>query len=117
MPQTSFADLAREHPELRSALSRIGAWLDEHTGTNMVDPRTLARQIQGVSSGDLARSLLILAAAGFLVRVYKVVTPSGVFAEGDYADPTRVPDRVEDRFHNKFETAESDIVPVFRLQR
>ncbi len=114
MSQTSLGDLANEHPELRGALQRIGGWLDQNSRQNTIDPSKLARQFSDIRATDLALALLLMAQAGLLVRVYKVVTPSGVLADGEFEDPTRIPDRLSDRFANYFDTAEADIVPVFR---
>ncbi len=54
---------------------------------------------------------------GVLQRTYAVLTPDGVLAEGEYADPQDIPDTLPDRFEHYFRTAEADIVPVFRMKR
>jgi hypothetical protein len=114
MSQTSFVALAKQHPELQGAISELGAWLDSHASISLVDPRSLAASLHEVTSIDLARSLLVLADAGILVQTYKVVTPSGVYADGEFDDPSVVPEKLPDRFAHYFDTAEADIVPVFR---
>lgn len=44
--------------------------------------------------------------------VYKVKTPSGVFADGEWDDPSQIPPKLPDRFEHYFETAEAEILKV-----
>jgi hypothetical protein len=43
-----------------------------------------------------------------------VLTPSGVYADGEFEDPTKIPEKLPDRRENYFDTAESDVVPIFK---
>ena len=108
MSQINFDALAREHPELRIALKRLGIWLKEHP-----DPIIIPSKISGVEAYALASALMLLAKSGVLHRLYKVKTPSGVYADGVFEDVSEIPERLPDRFNNYFDTAEADITPVF----
>ena len=114
MSQINFADLAKQNPRLSGTLRAIDVWLEEHRSNAEVDPRILGSQLSNVDAIDIAQSLLLLLRAGYLTRVYKVLTPSGVYADGEFDDPTQIPERLPDRFHHSFETAEADIIPVFK---
>ena len=112
MLPNSFEPLADEHPELRTAFGRISQWINLHQDWNILDPRILAKDLRDLDAGQLATALSILAASNLFRRVFMVTTPSGVLAEGQYEHLRQVPERVADRFHQYFDTAESDIVPV-----
>jgi hypothetical protein len=43
-----------------------------------------------------------------------VLTPSGVLAEGEFEDPTKIPEKLADRFNRYFDTSDSDVVPLFK---
>jgi hypothetical protein len=66
---------------------------------------------------SLATALVLLARNGFVHRFYRVITPSGVEADGEFEDLSEIPPRMPDRFENYFDTAEADVVPVFRRER
>lgn len=78
---------------------------------------TLAKDLPDVTSPALAGTLILLVREGVLQRTYAVLTPDGVLAEREFADPHDIPDTLPDRFEHYFNTAESDIVPVFRMKR
>jgi hypothetical protein len=44
-----------------------------------------------------------------------VVTPAGVLADGEFEDPTGIPEKLPDRFEHYFDTSDAEIVPMFRL--
>jgi hypothetical protein len=114
MSQISFDDLIKQHPEYRRALKKLDEWLRGYPRSALIDPKSLARDLHGVNTADLAGALSLLVRVGILQRVYKVLTPSGVLAEGEFEDPTRIPQRIADRFNNYFDTAEADVVPIFK---
>lgn len=45
-------------------------------------------------------------------RVFKVKTPSGVFADGEWGNRSEIPAKLPDRFEQYFDTAEAEIVEV-----
>jgi hypothetical protein len=112
MSQTSFEGLADRYPEYRQAFKQLDAWLRSHRG--VVDPRALVREIQGVDVGAVGAVLTVLVRAGLLKRVYKVVTPSGALADGEFENPQAIPEKLPDRLEHYFETAEADVVPIFK---
>jgi hypothetical protein len=111
---SSFETLANENRPLRREILRLGEWLGEHQGWNMVDLKILSRDLRDLDPARLAIALGTLVDTGAFRRVYKVVTPSGVLAEGDFDDPLCIPERVRDRWGNSFNTADADIVVVFK---
>ncbi len=115
MSQINFEDLANEHPQLRRVLRKIENWMKGHNAAHLINPATLTKEIRGVDTATLALALTLLVEAGMLQRVYKVTTPSGVLAAGEFDDPTAIPPKLPDRFEHYFDTAESDIIPVFRM--
>lgn len=108
MSQINFDALAREHPELRKAFKRLGIWLKKHP-----DQVIIPSKIGGVEAFALASALMLLTKNGVLHRLYKVRTPSGVYADGEFEDVSQIPSRLPDRFNNYFDTADADITPVF----
>lgn len=114
MSQINFAALASEHPEHRRALHELETWMNRHREIPVINPRDIAREVRGVDPIALATALTLLVRVGVLQRVYKVTTPSGVLADGEFDDPTKIPSKLPDRFEHYFDTAESDVVPVFR---
>jgi hypothetical protein len=115
MSPSSFDSLANEKPELRSTLASIKPWAEaELNHTGLIDPRVLRRKLGDVDPVALALSLQLLVAKGIFDRVFMVVTPSGVLADGEYADPGDVPEWVADRFNNYFQVSEGDVVPVLK---
>lgn len=111
----NFEDLAKRHPEHRHALHKLEEWVGKHKNVRVINPRTLAKEVQGVDPTALALALSLLVKVGLLRRVYKVTTPSGVLADGEFDDPMKIPPRLPDRFEHDFDTAESDVVPVFHM--
>jgi hypothetical protein len=112
MSPINFDALANERPDLRRTLNRLAKWLSKNRDPLLV-PATLARQIEDVDPFELASALMLLSQAGYLRKRYKVLTPSGVYAEGDFGEVAEIPDRLRDRFNNYFDTAETDVLPVF----
>ena len=114
MLPTNFGALADKKPELKPAVSRLQDWVEHHPTWKLLDPRIVAKDLRDIDPFLLSMLFWELVEKGFYRRVFKVVTPSGVLAEDDYEDPSKVPPRVPDRFHNYFETDETDIVPVLK---
>jgi hypothetical protein len=75
----------------------------------------VARDLREVKTTDLAMAFTLLLKAGLLKRVYKVLTPAGVFADAEFDSPSVIPEKLPDRFEQYFDTSEAEIVPVFRL--
>jgi len=107
--------LAREHPEYSRALRRLISWINSQKDLRFINPKWLAKQVSGVDKTDLAAALTLLERAGYLRLVYKVLTPSGVLAEGEFDDPTKIPERLPDRLEHYFDTSEADVVPIFKM--
>ena len=105
--------LISEHPEIKRALRRLDEWMRK-SKDNVIYPSTLVKEVRDVDAGELAAALTLLVQAGLLQRVYKVLTPSGVYADGEFEDPTKIPEKLPDRRENYFDTAESDVVPIFK---
>lgn len=114
MSRISFDALAKENPEYASTLRKLTEWMAKHPDVAEIEPKRLARDLRGVDPVELATTLSLLVRAGQLQRVYKVVAPSGVLAEGEFADPSQIPERVSDRFENYFDTSDADVVPLFK---
>jgi hypothetical protein len=115
MPPTNFEQLA-DRPEYRELTERLREWVRLHDRYT-IDPRRIALDFPRVRSEQLAIALQLLVKAGVLRQVYKVLTPAGVLADGEFEDPRSIPLRLQDRFHRYFETSEAEIVPVFKAQR
>jgi hypothetical protein len=113
MSQINFDKLAAEPRKYEDLARKILGW-QKKTNLSTIDPRTLAREWPRADKLDLAIVLELLVKVGALQRVYKVVTPDGVLADGEFADPREIPEKMPDRFDNYFETGESDVVPVFK---
>jgi len=105
--------LEKQHPESRTVLRKLESLLQKHRPGSVITPKELARNIP-VDAKALSDALTLLIEAGVLRQVYKVTTPSGVLTEEDYDDPRDIPDTLPDVWANPFDTAESDIVPVFK---
>ena len=115
MSQVNFDALASEHPESRRALGKLEAWLNRHRDARVIYPQLLARE---VSEDPLALvvALELLVDAKLLRRVYKVTTPNGVLTDDEFDDPREIPSKLPDRRNRYFDTAESDVVPVFQIR-
>jgi hypothetical protein len=114
MSPTNFDALAKQHPKYQRALRRLATWLDAHADAAIINPIALAKDVPEVDIVALAEALTLLVQNGWLRRVYKVLTPNGVLAEGEFDDPSTIPARLPDRRENYFDTAEADVIPVFR---
>jgi hypothetical protein len=114
MSPSNFEILANENPRLRREILRVGEWVHQHADWNLIDLRVLSKDMRDLDPGLLTIALGRLVDSGAFRRVYKVVTPSGVLAEGDFDDPTTVPELVRDHWGHSFETADADIVPVLK---
>jgi hypothetical protein len=114
MLQTNFGTLADEKPGLRPAVQRLKDWVDHHQDWSVLDPRIVAEDLRDVDPLLLTALFWELVNKGFYRRVFMVVTPSGVLADGEYDDPRQIPEKVPDRFHHYFRPDETDIVPVFK---
>jgi hypothetical protein len=114
MLPTNFDTLANENSALRPAVKRLKEWVERHADRSVLDPRVLARDLGDVDPYLLSVLLVGLVKIGLYRRVYMVETPSGVLAEGEYDDPLKIPDRVQDRSFNYFDPTETEIVPVYK---
>jgi hypothetical protein len=110
----SFEALASKNGPLQREILRVAEWVGQHSDWDLLDPKILSRDLRDLDPARLAIALGALVDIGAFQRVYKVVTPSGVLAEGEFDDPLNIPERVRDRWGRCFETADSDIIPVFR---
>lgn len=114
MLPTNFENLARQLPEYSSVVERIGAWAHAHSDWAFLDPRILSRDLRDIDAFQLALTLRGMVRAGSYRQVYKVVTPDGVLAEGEYESPIQIPQRITDGFNQEFTLDQGDIVPVFK---
>jgi hypothetical protein len=117
MLPSDFGNLAKREPTLKVVLPRLEQWAKDHAQWTLIDPRKVARDIDDVDPLLLALALESLVRAGLYQRVYMVVTPSGVLADGEYNDLQAIPPRVPDRFNEYFATEDTDIVPVLKPAR
>ena len=114
MSQIDFDNLINDYPENKRALVKINDWMRSHRDIQSIDPTNLAREVRSVDAIELTTALTLLVKVGLFRRVYRVLTPSGVFAEGEFDDPTKIPSKLPDRWEHYFDTAESDVVPFFQ---
>ncbi len=115
MSPISFGSLARTNPALERVFRELETWMNSHPKAELIRPSALAKDLPKIDAKSLAESLTLLERAGYLRRAYKVLTPSGVLADGEFEDPTAIPDRLPDRFEQYFDTSDADIIPVFHL--
>jgi hypothetical protein len=109
----NIRSLEHKHPESKRVLRKLESLLKQHRPGSVITPKELARNIP-VEAKALADALSLLIEAGVLRRVYKVTTPSGSLTEEEFNDPRDIPDKLPDMWEHYFETAEADIVPVFK---
>jgi hypothetical protein len=114
MLPANYDSLINENPELKPAILRIRDWIREHRDWTILDPRILSRDMRDLDPWLLTLALQALIRKGYFSRVYRVVTPSGVLAEGDYDDPRSVPERIRDNWDTTFSREDADIVPVLK---
>jgi hypothetical protein len=112
MSRVNFDALASEHPESKRALGKLAAWFQKHQEAKIIYPHLLARELSE-DPVALATALELLVRAHVLRRVYKVTTPNGVLTDEEFDDPREIPPELPDRRNIYFDTAESDVVPVF----
>ena len=74
-----------------NTVARIRDWLDNHAGLKIIEPRLIARDLRGVDAPVVTNALMMLVHEGALLLVYKVVSPSGAYADGEFTDPRDVP--------------------------
>ena len=115
MSPINLEPLAKQHPDYARALRSLQIWIESHQQERVINPKRVAKDISDVGIADLAFALTLLLRAGLARRVYKVVTPAGVLADGEFDDPTVVPEKLPDRFEHYFDTSDAEIVPMFRL--
>ena len=115
MSPINFEALAKKHPEYGRALRKLDSWMKSQVDLRFINPKWLAKQVSGINQAKLAGALTLLEKEGYLRRVYKVLTPSGVLAEGEFEDPTKIPERLPDRFEHYFDTSEADVLPIFKM--
>jgi hypothetical protein len=113
-PQINSELLERENPDYSRALRSVTDWIQMHPTALVIDPKVLARELGDIDTGALGMALVLMVHAGLLRRVFKVLTPSGVMADGEYENIQEIPPTLPDRFERYFDTAESDVVPVFK---
>ncbi len=115
MSRINLEPLAKQHPDSARALRALQSWIDAHEQERVINPRKVAKDVQDIPTPDLATALTLLLRAGLAKRVYKVLTPAGVLAEGEFEDPTIIPEKLPDRFERYFDTTDAEVVPVFQL--
>lgn len=114
MSPINFDALISEHPESKRALRKLEEWLQKHRDVQDINPTVLAREVRDVDPVSLASALTLLVSIGFLRLVYIVLTPSGVYTSQEFDDPTKIPEKLPDRWENYFDTAEADVIPIFK---
>jgi hypothetical protein len=107
--------LAKQHPDYEHALRALQSWIAAHEQERVINPMKVAKDLRQVNTTDLAMAFTLLVRAGLLKRIYKVMTPAGVLADGEFDNPTIIPEKLPDRFERYFDTSDAEIVPVFRL--
>lgn len=107
--------LVRQHPDHARALRALQDWIGAHEQEHVINPKKVARDVRDVSTAELAFAFTLLLRAGLARRVYKVLTPAGVLADGEFDDPAFIPEKLPDRFEHYFDTSDAEVVPVFRL--
>jgi hypothetical protein len=105
--------LADKYPKNKRALRKLALLLEQHRLGSVITAKELARNIP-VDAKALSDALAVLINAGVIRQVYKVTTPSGSLTEDEFDDPREIPDQLPDMWEHYFDTAESDIVPVFK---
>jgi hypothetical protein len=115
MSRINLEALAKQHPDYARALRALQSWIDAHEQERVINPMKVAKDLRDVDTADLAMAFTLLLKAGLLKRVYKVLTPAGVLADGEFENPTAIPEKLPDRFERYFDTSDAEIVPVFRL--
>ena len=114
MSPISFELLINAHPNHRRAFRKLESWLNAHEDLHIIDASRIAKDLRDLSPVTLATALTLAVNAGLLRRTYKVLTPGGVMADGEFDDPRTIPPTLPDRFERYFDTTEADVVPVFR---
>jgi hypothetical protein len=114
MSPINLDTLASNYPRYSRAWRKLQSWMDAHADAQYIYPKRLAREVPDVDPIALAEVLTLLTREGILRRVYKVLTPNGVLADGEFEDPTQIPDKLADRFENYFDTSDADVVPIFK---
>jgi hypothetical protein len=115
MSRINLEPFAKQHPDYARALRALESWIDAHEQERVINPMKVAKELREVETTDLAMAFTLLLKAGLLKRVYKVLTPAGVLADGEFDNPTVIPEKLPNRFERYFDTADAEIVPVFRL--
>jgi hypothetical protein len=95
--------------------AQVAAWMHSNeSGT--LDPRTLGK-VSSSAADALALSIELanLVEVGKLQVNYRVVTPSGELSNDEFANPNQIPAKLRDSKAREFDTAYSDIIPVYRL--
>jgi len=98
-------------------LREVAGWIRSHPQWEVLDPRELSKSLARVDAWTLVAALSLLVEKGPFRQVYKVVTPSGVLADGTFDDPRSIPARLPDRWNENFETAEADVVAVLTVRK
>jgi hypothetical protein len=94
---------------------RVAAWIQSNpSGT--LDPRTLGKVSSSAADAlALATELANLVEAGKLVVNYRVITPTGEISNEEFTNPGQIPGKLRDSRAREFDTAYSDIIPVYRV--
>jgi len=93
----------------------VAAWIQSNQ-TETLDPRTLGKVSSSAEDAlALAIELANLVEAGTLPVNYRVVTPTGEISNEEFANPAQIPAKVHDSKAREFDTAYSDIIPVYRV--
>jgi hypothetical protein len=114
MLPTNFDFLASDSPELKPAVARLSEWVRRHRDWNMIDPRRVREEIDDIDPFLLSFVLRELVERGVFRQVYRILTPSGVFAEGEYDDPNNIPLRLSNGFDEYFNRDDGVIVSILK---
>lgn len=87
MSPVNFDNLISEHRQNEQTLRLLEAWLNKHP-KKVIYLDELVGEVPSDSIA-LADALTLLVKSGVLIRVYKVITPDGVFADGEFDDQQR----------------------------
>lgn len=118
MSQIDFDILLREKPEFRPVWLAVREWAESPMRSRYFDPREVVAPLQreGVPPLKLLLALQELVDRGWLVQVYKALSPSQRIPVGDeYESPTDVPDHVRGRFDEVVPVEPGNIIPLYRV--
>ncbi len=116
MSPSNFDILRAEYPEYAAEWEALRWWFDRNRQKLYVELKVLTNALKGrVGPASVINAVRIMISRGMLAVAYRVRSPAGDLLEGEFDEPSNIPDELWDRdCSRKIPTDDGELVSGYR---